>query len=67
MLLTNTEIDLLEYVIQGKSNLEISEIIGYSESSVKKMLSKIYKKFNVKNRLALINKLLRDHNLSLFC
>ena len=66
MNLSKEEIDLLKVLIQGKTNIEIADIFGYSESSIKKKLTKIYKKFDAINRLALINKLLSEHKSYLF-
>lgn len=55
MLLKQQEITLIELILQGKTNLEMAEFLGYSESSIKKMLTRLYKKFNVSTRIGLIN------------
>jgi DNA-binding NarL/FixJ family response regulator len=46
--------------INGFGNKQIGKILGISESSVKSHLSKIFKKYNVSNRLQLTSTLLRQ-------
>lgn len=45
---------IAELVIIGMTNIEIGVELGYSKDSIKKRLSKIYKKFGVKKRIELI-------------
>ena len=52
--ITKKEIKVLEELIQGKTNIEISEELGYSEVYIKKMLQTLRKKFNVNNRVKLV-------------
>lgn len=58
MILSDEENKILELLIKGKTNLEIADEIGYSEASVKKRLTKLYKRFQVTSRIELLNKLL---------
>lgn len=56
--LTVKEKEVSQYIIQGKTNAQISEALVISESTVKKHLYNIYAKTMVKNRLqfmALLN------------
>lgn len=64
MVLTEEETQITKLVINGLKNVEIAEIMGYSEATVKKRLTGIYKKTNVFNRLQLIAKLLSKNNKS---
>lgn len=49
--LTAKEKEVSQYMIQGKTNAQISEALVISESTVKKHLYNIYAKTKVKNRL----------------
>ncbi|MBV4418878.1 response regulator transcription factor [Clostridium tyrobutyricum] len=49
-LLTDRENEILELVIDGKSNNEISKTLFISEGTVKNYVSKILKKLNLKRR-----------------
>jgi DNA-binding NarL/FixJ family response regulator len=49
-LLTQREIEILHYVVQGLSNLEIGEKLTITETTVKNHLGNIYKKMEVSNR-----------------
>nr|WP_254903734.1 response regulator transcription factor [Clostridium tyrobutyricum] len=48
--LTNRENEILQLVIAGKSNYEISKVLFISEGTVKNYVSKILKKFHLKRR-----------------
>jgi len=54
MKLTEEQKSIIELVVQGKTNAQIAEEMGYCERNVKKKLHKIYKTFKVENRAALI-------------
>jgi DNA-binding NarL/FixJ family response regulator len=47
---------IIKYIHAGMSNMEIAEELGYSESTIKKRITKIYKTFKVTSRLGLIKK-----------
>jgi transcriptional regulator EpsA len=49
-LITTREVEILQWVRDGKSNLEIGEILGISPLTVKNHVQKILKKLNVQNR-----------------
>lgn len=53
MKLTQEQIDILEQVVQGRTNMQIAEHLGYSERSVKRKLQKLFRFFKVENRAAL--------------
>lgn len=65
MKLTEEETIIIEYVIKGKTTFQIADAMDYSEASIKKRLTKIYKKFNVCNKIQLVNKLLNGLDLLL--
>lgn len=52
--LTVKEKEILEELVQGKTNAEMAEKIGYSERYIKKMLQNLQKKFKVENRIKLV-------------
>ncbi|WP_130736192.1 response regulator transcription factor [Flavobacterium sp. J27] len=54
--LSNQEIKIKEYILNGKSNKEIAEELFISLNTVKTHISNIYNKLNVSNRKELINK-----------
>lgn len=54
--LTEREKELVQLIIKGQSNTEISENLHISISTVKNHIYNIYKKLNIKNRYELINK-----------
>lgn len=60
MELSNEQISIINYVKQGYSNLEIAGKLGYSPDTIKKKLCKIYKIFNVRGRIALVNHLIKQ-------
>lgn len=57
--LSHREMQVLNLILQGKSTTDISIQFGISESTVKKHLSNIFQKFNVKNRIELTNSIMR--------
>ncbi|MDW3652479.1 MAG: 7TM diverse intracellular signaling domain-containing protein [Bacteroidia bacterium] len=54
--LSNREMEVLELLISGKKNKEISEALFISENTIKKHVSSIYRKLEVKNRAQLSTK-----------
>lgn len=54
--LSNQEIKVKKYIIDGKSNKEIAEELFISLNTVKTHITNIYSKLNVSNRKELINK-----------
>lgn len=58
--LTRREIDVLEYIVSGKSNREIAEALFIEEKTVKNHISNIYAKLHLKNRYEAITRG-RDH------
>lgn len=54
--LSNKETEVLRWVEEGKTNWEVSIILGISERTVKFHLSNIFKKYQVSNRIQAIIK-----------
>ncbi len=54
--LSDREIEILSWVMKGKSNFEIGSIIHLSPLTVKNHLQKIYKKLNVHNRTQAVSR-----------
>ena len=53
---TERELEIISYIIDAKSNKEISSQLYIEESTVKKHISNIFSKLNVKSRVQLISK-----------
>lgn len=62
--LTKKEADISDWLVKGKTNWEISKIIGISENTVKFHLKNIFVKLNVSNRQQAVNVLLIARYLS---
>lgn len=60
LLLTHLEKQILRLLCQGLSNAEISEVLYYSQSAVKKKVSKLIHDFGVSSRLGLVVHLLNS-------
>ena len=58
--LTPRELQVLEYIVAGKSNREIAEVLYIEEKTVKNHISNIYSKLHLKNRYEAITRG-RDH------
>jgi two-component system NarL family response regulator len=58
--LTPREVQVLEYIVAGKSNREIAEALFIEEKTVKNHISNIYSKLHLKNRYEAITRG-RDH------
>ena len=50
-MLTNKESEVMQLLLLGKTNKEISKILDISQSTAKAHLEHIFKKLNVHNRL----------------
>jgi DNA-binding NarL/FixJ family response regulator len=59
-ILTPREVQVLEYIVAGKSNREIAEALYIEEKTVKNHVSNIYSKLHLKNRFEAITRG-RDH------
>jgi DNA-binding NarL/FixJ family response regulator len=64
--LTPRQLDVLKFLIQGKSNKEIGRELGLSEATVKAHLAAIFRCLNVDNRTEAVHVaeqrgLLRNH------
>mgnify|MGYP000905319703 CR=1 FL=1 len=59
-LLTNREQDVLQLILSGKSNKDISAALFISESTVKTHLRNIYSKYDVNSRAELISTILKN-------
>lgn len=49
-MLTNREKDVMQWIMEGKTNWEISMILSIGEETVKDYISNIFKKLNAVNR-----------------
>lgn len=55
-ILTPREIEVLEFIVAGKSNREIAELLLIEEKTVKNHVSNIYSKLHLKNRYEAITR-----------
>ena len=55
--MSNRESEIIDLIIEGKTNKEIGDVLFIEISTVKTHVSKIFKKQGVKNRTQLISKL----------
>jgi len=62
--LTPRERDVVRRVIDGRKNREIARELGVTEQTIKNVLSTIYAKCNVRNRLQLVLYAVRHDILS---
>lgn len=58
--LTNREYEVLRYVIEGKTNKEIAEILTITHHTVKAHIASIIRKYNVRNRLDIARMALKE-------
>ena len=56
--LTTREREIVEAMMTAASNRAIADRLGITEQSVKNRLTALYRKFSVRNRLALVVKFL---------
>jgi len=59
--LTDEQKEIINLVVDGQTNIQIAEELGYCERSIKNRLKKIYKLFNVENRAGLIREAMAMH------
>jgi DNA-binding CsgD family transcriptional regulator/PAS domain-containing protein len=52
--ITNREFEIIQHLMEGMQNKEIADKINVAEITVKKHLSSIYRKLNVRNRVELV-------------
>lgn len=52
--ISNVDIQIIESILEEKTNIEMAEEIGYSLGLVKKRLAYLFKVYNVKTRVGLI-------------
>ncbi|MDB4223860.1 helix-turn-helix transcriptional regulator [Granulosicoccus sp.] len=57
-LLTEAELDILQYVIDGYSNVQISQVRSVSPETVKKQVSNVLLKVGARGRTQLVRKVL---------
>ena len=62
--LTPRERDLVRGVVAGRKNREMAQQLGLTEQAVKNVLSNVYHKCHVRNRLELAMFALRHHLVS---
>lgn len=60
-MLTNREKDVLNLILECKSNRQIAEELIISRDTVKAHVNHIFEKYQVHSRLELIIKLFRNH------
>lgn len=56
--LNDTQKLILNKIIEGKSNIDIAEDMGYSESFIKKQIRTLFKIFRVSKRVELVREAL---------
>jgi len=52
-ILSIEEIEMVKLIVDGKSNKELSNVLNYTEGTIKNKVSKIYEKLNISDRLKL--------------
>ncbi|MFC1493147.1 response regulator transcription factor [candidate division KSB1 bacterium] len=60
--ITQRESEIIELIIQGKSNKEINDILFLSINTVRNHIYNAYQKLGVKSRTQLINLVLEHNN-----
>ena len=50
--LTRRELEVLSWIVKGKSNRDVAEILGLSARTIDKHLEQVYAKLGVENRTA---------------
>ena len=58
ILLNDEQIEIIKYVKQGLTNIEIGEELGYSSHTIKKKLKHLYKIFYANGRVDFVAKIL---------
>lgn len=54
------ENDLINLILEEKSNPEIANMLNYSMSRIKQKISKLYKKYDVKSRVGLVREIMKE-------
>jgi DNA-binding CsgD family transcriptional regulator len=62
--LSRRELEVVENIIEGKTNQEIAELLSISEKTVKTHVTHIFNKTGVENRIQLFNILRENHFIS---
>lgn len=62
--LTQREKELMELLVLGKTNPELAEDMFVSIHTIKSMLEKLFRKFEVKSRVQLAIKYVKEKNQS---
>jgi DNA-binding CsgD family transcriptional regulator len=52
-LLNDTEKEIIKYIVYSKNNREIADLLHLSEGRVRNIITRIFKKLNVKDRTQL--------------
>ncbi len=60
MILTNREQNIISLLVCGKTNYEISKELNISIETVKKYITSILRKMNLKNRIQVVAKVVRE-------
>ena len=56
--LSQSEKEILNLLVMGKSNVQIAKILNFSPDTIKVKVSKIYRKLNTQNRVQTVAKAL---------
>ena len=56
--LSQSEKEILNLLVTGKSNVQIAKILNFSPDTIKVKVSKIYRKLNTQNRVQTVAKAL---------
>lgn len=58
MALTEEQKKIINCVIEGMTNIEIAELMGYCPDTIKMRLRKLYRTYNVQGRVGLVKRML---------
>jgi DNA-binding NarL/FixJ family response regulator len=59
MKLNKEQVKIVQHVLNGRTNVEIAEEMGYSPASIKRKLKVIYKLCRADNRLELVKNVIK--------
>jgi len=65
--LTPRQSEVLTWVAQGKTNADVARILGISRRTVDTLLSRIYQKLGVENRMAAVMRMINFIKLTAAC
>ncbi len=65
-MLNDIEKKVLFLVIEGKTNIEIAEDIGYSPSNIKRIIKNLFKHYKVSKRLELVRESMKCSDCCFF-